>query len=52
MLSGPADLPSFNSLMAFLISSFVGAQHLVDRSLVAGRIYGGFAGACLLSNSW
>ncbi|KAH3841708.1 hypothetical protein DPMN_115181 [Dreissena polymorpha] len=52
MLSGPADLPFFNCLMALLISSFVGVQHLIGRSLVAGRIPCGFAGAGLLSGSW
>ncbi|KAH3702105.1 hypothetical protein DPMN_077107 [Dreissena polymorpha] len=52
MLSGPADVPFCNCLMALLISSFVGVQHLIGRSLVAGRISGWFAGAGLLSNSW
>ncbi|KAH3860471.1 hypothetical protein DPMN_023371 [Dreissena polymorpha] len=52
MLSGPADLPFFNGLMSLLISSFVGVQHLIGRSLVAGKISGGFAGAGLLSSSW
>ncbi|KAH3883918.1 hypothetical protein DPMN_007887 [Dreissena polymorpha] len=52
MLSGPADLPFFNCLMALLISSFVGMQHLIDRSLVAVRISGGFTGAGLLRSSW
>ncbi|KAH3736266.1 hypothetical protein DPMN_042829 [Dreissena polymorpha] len=51
MLSGPTDLPFFNCLMALLISSFVGVQHLIGRSLVAGKIYGGFTGAGLLSSS-
>ncbi|KAH3883851.1 hypothetical protein DPMN_007819 [Dreissena polymorpha] len=51
MLSGPADLPFFNCLMALLISSFVGVQHLIGRSLVAGRISGAFTGAGLLSSS-
>ncbi|KAH3813575.1 hypothetical protein DPMN_142036 [Dreissena polymorpha] len=37
--------------MALLISSFVGAQHLIGRSLIAGGISGGFAGAGLLSSS-
>ncbi|KAH3692705.1 hypothetical protein DPMN_193859 [Dreissena polymorpha] len=52
MLSGSADLPFFNCLMALLISSCVGVQHLNGRSLVAGRISGGFAGAGLLSSFW
>ncbi|KAH3802975.1 hypothetical protein DPMN_156673 [Dreissena polymorpha] len=52
MLSGPADLPFFNCLMALLISSFVGVQHLIGRSLVAGRISDGFTGAGLWSSSW
>ncbi|KAH3853337.1 hypothetical protein DPMN_095859 [Dreissena polymorpha] len=52
MLSGPADLPFFNCLMALLVASFVGVQNLIGRSLVAGRISGGFAGAGLLSCSW
>ncbi|KAH3819724.1 hypothetical protein DPMN_121467 [Dreissena polymorpha] len=53
MLSGPADLPFFNCLMALLISSFVRVQHLIGRSLVAGGIIGGFPGAGLLrSSSW
>ncbi|KAH3710273.1 hypothetical protein DPMN_069747 [Dreissena polymorpha] len=46
------DLPFFNCLMALLISSFMVAQHLIGRSLVAGRISCGFAGAGLLSSSW
>ncbi|KAH3700359.1 hypothetical protein DPMN_075335 [Dreissena polymorpha] len=52
MLSGPADLPFFNCLMVLLISSFVGVQHLIGRSLVAGRISSGLTGAGLLSSSW
>ncbi|KAH3842152.1 hypothetical protein DPMN_115646 [Dreissena polymorpha] len=52
MLSGPADLPLFNCLMALLISSFVGLQYLIGRSLIAGGISVGFAGAGLLSSSW
>ncbi|KAH3726736.1 hypothetical protein DPMN_052605 [Dreissena polymorpha] len=52
MLSGPGDLSFCNCLLALLISSFVGVQHLIGRSLVAGRITGGSAGACLLRSSW
>ncbi|KAH3890133.1 hypothetical protein DPMN_014204 [Dreissena polymorpha] len=52
MLSGPADLPFFDCLMALLISSFVGVQHLVGRSLVAGGITDGFAEVGLLSKPW
>ncbi|KAH3853691.1 hypothetical protein DPMN_096223 [Dreissena polymorpha] len=51
MLSGPADLPFFNCLMALQIFSFVRVQHLIGRSLIAGGISGGIAGAGLLSNS-
>ncbi|EDO49088.1 predicted protein, partial [Nematostella vectensis] len=46
------DLPFFNCLMALQISSFVGAQHSIGRSLSAGGISGEFAGAGLLSSSW
>ncbi|KAH3808864.1 hypothetical protein DPMN_137223 [Dreissena polymorpha] len=52
MLSGSVDLPFFNFLIALLISSFVGVQHLIGRSLIARGISGGFAGAGLLSSSW
>ncbi|KAH3789800.1 hypothetical protein DPMN_167988 [Dreissena polymorpha] len=52
MLSGYADLPFFNCLMALLISSLMGVQHLIGRSLEAGEISSGFAGAGLLSSSW
>ncbi|KAH3863848.1 hypothetical protein DPMN_026851 [Dreissena polymorpha] len=38
--------------MTLLISSFVGVQHLIGRSFVAGRISSGFTGAGLLSSSW
>ncbi|KAH3710943.1 hypothetical protein DPMN_070441 [Dreissena polymorpha] len=52
ILTSPTDWPFFNCLMALLISSFVGVQHLIGRSLVADRISGGFTGAGLLSSSW
>ncbi|KAH3835625.1 hypothetical protein DPMN_108981 [Dreissena polymorpha] len=38
--------------MALLMSSFVGVQHLINRSLVAGRISSEIRGAGLLSSSW
>ncbi|KAH3796734.1 hypothetical protein DPMN_150304 [Dreissena polymorpha] len=37
MLSGPADLPIFNCLMALLISSFVGEQHWICRLPVGSQ---------------
>ncbi|KAH3769451.1 hypothetical protein DPMN_170720 [Dreissena polymorpha] len=52
MVSGPADLPFFNCLVALLIFSFVGVQLMKGKSLVAGRISDWFAGAGLLSSSW
>ncbi|KAH3797100.1 hypothetical protein DPMN_150675 [Dreissena polymorpha] len=51
MLSGLAESPFFNCLMALPISSFVG-MWLEWQIACSWRIPGEFAGAGMLSNSW
>ncbi|KAH3846291.1 hypothetical protein DPMN_088591 [Dreissena polymorpha] len=52
MLSGPIDLPFYNSLMPLRISFFVGAQHLIGTSLLAYGIPSWLEGAGLSSSSF
>ncbi|VDO79553.1 unnamed protein product [Schistosoma margrebowiei] len=45
MLSGLAALPLYICLMAMLISSIVGGPTLIERSVSAASMLGGFSGA-------
>ncbi|VDP63154.1 unnamed protein product, partial [Schistosoma mattheei] len=45
MLSKSASLPLFTRLMAMLISSIVGGQTSIGRSVGAASMLGGFSGA-------